>query len=94
MDELRASFKEAMDNDLNTSLGVTAVYNVLKADLSDAAKRALIAEFDSVLSLNLLEPVETAAAPQDDELTAWVEERIARQSRLAGRNEKCRGWLP
>ena len=86
MDELRASFKEAMDNDLNTSLGVTAVYNVLKADISDAAKRALIAEFDSVLSLNLLEPVETAAAPQDDELTAWVEEKIA--ARLAAKKAK------
>lgn len=83
---LRAAFKEAMDNDLNTSLGVTAVYDVLKANLSDAAKRTLIAEFDSVLSLNLLEPVETAAAPQDNELTAWVEERIA--ARLAAKKAK------
>lgn len=51
----RTAFKEALGNDLNTSLAVTCLYDVLKADLSDAGKRALIAEFDQVLSLGLLE---------------------------------------
>ncbi|MEG2073803.1 MAG: cysteine--tRNA ligase, partial [Angelakisella sp.] len=51
---LRTAFKEAMGNDLNTSLGITAIYDVLKAQTSDATKRALIGELDSVLSLNLL----------------------------------------
>ncbi len=31
-EKLRASFREAMDNDLNTSLAVTALYDVLKAE--------------------------------------------------------------
>ena len=48
-------FKAAMDNDLNTSLGVTAVYDALKAPLNDATKRFLLGEFDRVLSLDLID---------------------------------------
>jgi len=51
----RAQFQAALDNDLNTSLAITAIYDVLKADLSDAAKRALIGSFDEVLGLKLME---------------------------------------
>ena len=47
------SFKEALDNDLNTSLAVTVLYDVLKSNLSDATKRYLLDDFDSVLSLDL-----------------------------------------
>ena len=54
-DELTAKFKAAMDNDLNTSLGVTALYDVLKAKTNDATKLALIADLDRVLSLSLIE---------------------------------------
>ncbi len=51
---LRDRFHEALDNDLNTSLAVTVLYDVLKASLGDKEKLALLGEFDSVLSLNLL----------------------------------------
>ena len=44
-----------MGNDLNTSMGVTALFDVLKAKTNDATKLALIGDFDSVLSLGLLE---------------------------------------
>ena len=62
MEPFRSAFKEALGNDLNTSLGVTAVYNVLKSDLSGGAKRAIIGEFDQVLSLGLLEHAEAKRA--------------------------------
>ena len=52
---LRGEFRQALENDLNTSLALTALYSVLKAKLSDGDKRALIAEFDTVLSLGLLD---------------------------------------
>ena len=52
--ELKAGFVKALDNDLNTSLAVTAVYDVLKAKTNDATKRAALADFDTVLCLNLL----------------------------------------
>ena len=53
--ELKAKFSAALDNDLNTSLGITALYDVLKAKTGDATKLAAIADFDSVLSLGLIE---------------------------------------
>lgn len=47
-------FKEDMDNDLNTSLGITRVYDVLKAKISDSTKIYLINDFDKVLGLDLV----------------------------------------
>ena len=52
---LKKRFSDAMDNDLNTALAVTAVYDVLKAKANDVTKIALLKDFDTVLSLNLLE---------------------------------------
>ncbi|MEG0408918.1 MAG: cysteine--tRNA ligase, partial [Bacilli bacterium] len=48
-------FKEALGNDLNTSLAITVLYDVLKSELNNSSKLALIKEFDTVFSLNLLE---------------------------------------
>ncbi len=52
---LKAGFAKALDNDLNTSLAVTALYDVLKAKTSDATKLAALADFETVLSLGLLD---------------------------------------
>ncbi len=51
---LRQKFTDALDNDLNSSLAVTALYDVLKAKTNDATKLAAIADFDKVLSLDLI----------------------------------------
>lgn len=48
------AFREALDGDLNTSLAVTALYDVLKADISGKTKLELISSFDKVLSLDLI----------------------------------------
>ena len=75
------SFREALDNDLNTSLAVTALYDVLKGDISDATKRYLIADFDRVLSLGLIEAADKkAAAPAADVDVARIEELIAKRT--------------
>ena len=55
VDALRAKFKAALDNDLNTSLAVTCLYDVLKYKTNDATKLFVLGDFDSVLSLSLLE---------------------------------------
>ena len=55
MDALRQKFCAAMDNDLNSSLAVTALYDVLKYKTNDATKLAALADFDEVLSLSLIE---------------------------------------
>ena len=52
---LQAKFRKALDNDLNTSLAITAVYDVLKAKTNAATKLAAIADFDQVLCLDLIE---------------------------------------
>ena len=80
------AFAAALDNDLNTALAVTAVYDVLKSALNGASKLALIATFDRVLSLNLLEgaaalraqpETEADAGGEDAEIQALVEARQA-----------------
>ncbi len=52
---LKEGFVKALDNDLNTSLAVTALYDVLKAKTNDATKLATLSDFDSVLSVGLLD---------------------------------------
>ena len=78
-------FNGALNGNLNTSLAVTAVYDALKAKCSDATKLAALADFDTVLSLNLLsaaeklrkKQAEEAAASADPEIDALVAERTA-----------------
>ncbi len=53
--KLDQKFRAAMDNDLNSSLAVTALYDVLKAKTNDATKLKAIGAFDTVLGLSLLE---------------------------------------
>lgn len=78
----RAKFEDALCNDVNTSMAITVLYDLLKADANDATKRKLVEDFDYVLSLDLLSAnaaaeTEEAADGADDELTAYVEEMIA-----------------
>lgn len=83
-EELKNGFTEAMDNDLNTSLAITALYDVIKSDADSATKLALIEDFDRVLSLNLIanaQKAKKASAPEEielpDEVKALLEERKA-----------------
>lgn len=56
-------FSEALCNDMNTSMAITIVYDLLKEQTNDATKLTLIKDFDEVLSLNLT----TAKAAQETE---------------------------
>ena len=94
-ESLKAGFVKALDNDLNTSLAVTAVYDVLKANVSGATKRALLADFDRVLCLDLLanaaklkaESEAAAAKPaSDDPFIREIEELI--EARKNAKKEK------
>ncbi len=54
-DQYKKKFSDALGSDLNTSLMITIVYDVLKdSSMSDKTKIELIRDFDLVLSLNLL----------------------------------------
>ncbi len=66
-DELKAKFCAALDNDMNTSLGVTALYDVLKAKTTPATKLALISDFDKVLDLDLIAKAKKEAEPKEED---------------------------
>ena len=84
--ELKQRFMKGMDADLNTSLGITALNDALKAKTDDKTKLAAIADMDQVLSLGLLEAAAKkreaarqaeAAQEQDPEIDALVAARTA-----------------
>ena len=86
-DEYQARFKEALGNDTNTSMALTVLYDVLKADTDAATKKALIGSFDEVLSLDLFrERAEKETAEEDSGLVSWIEEQI--EKRKAAKKEK------
>ena len=93
--ELKAGFIKALDNDLNTSLAVTAIYDVLKAKTNDATKKAALADFDAVLCLNLLENAaklneekeEKAEAPASDDPFIAEIERLIVERKEAKKNK-------
>ena len=89
--QYKAKFEDALCNDLNTSMAITVLYDVVKADTNDATKLALINDFDKVLSLNLYEEgkklMQTPAnAGVDAELEAFVLAKI--EERAAAKKAK------
>ena len=74
-------FKNNMDNDLNTSLGITCLYDVLKAKISDATKLYIIEKFDTVLGLDLINAAKQLNEKPKTEIdTAKIEELIAKRT--------------
>ena len=93
----KKKFTDALDNDLNTSLAVTAIYDVFKLSCNDKTKLALIEDFEQVMSLGLLEAAEAIkeaerkkkeeeTAGVDPELLQYINDMIA--ARKAAKAEK------
>ena len=81
-ESLKAGFTSALDNDMNTSLAVTAYYDVLKSGTNDATKLALIEDFEQVMQLGLLDAVkalreEEKAKTEPSEDDRWILDLIA-----------------
>ena len=74
----------------NTSLAITAVYDVLKAKTNDATKLAALEDFDRVLSLNLIPAAEALRKKEAEEAAAQAafEEKKARFAAMDAENEK------
>ena len=73
---LKERFVGALNGDLNTSLAVTAVYDVLKAKCNDATKLAALTDFDQVLSLNLISAAEALRKKQAEEEAANADPEV------------------
>ena len=83
-DRLMGAFNEALGNDINTAMGITVIYDVLKSKANAATKLALINEFDKVMGLDLIANAKEAANPVGDgvldvpnEVMELVEQRQA-----------------
>ena len=84
---LKKNFTDAMDNDLNTSLAITALYDVFKAETNAKTKLALIEDFDSVLKINLVANAKKqASANAGDDLPDEI--KALAEARKAARKEK------
>ncbi len=87
-EEYKNRFIDTLGNDLNTSMAITMVYDLLKAEVNEATKRALIESFDYVLSLGLLSGASgnEACGEEDKELENFVIAKI--EERAAAKKEK------
>ncbi len=84
--EFKDKFVEVVGNDVNTSMGITLLYDVLKADINGPTKRAIIDSYDYVLSLDLLKEEVQEDSGMDAELEAYVLAKI--EERKAAKKEK------
>ena len=80
-DVFKNKFKSGLENDLNTATAITTIFDVLKADINNSTKIALIKDFDLVLQLGLTDAIskkveETEVVKIDQELKAYIETKI------------------
>ena len=99
-DAWKARFQAVLCDDLNSSMALTVLYDMLKEDMSDATKYALAEDFDRVLSLDLTTAYAQRQAGNgvDAELEAYVLERIeerkaAKKARDFARADEIRARL-
>lgn len=67
------SFKESLENDLNTSNGITLIYDVLKDFTNSSTKLAILNKIDEVLSLDLTKK-------KDHANKEYIEKMIAKRN--------------
>lgn len=76
-------FKNALENDLNTSAALTTLYDALKSDLNNTTKLYLIKKFDEVLGLNLCVK---EGLKIDSELEQYIKNKIEERN-IAKKNK-------
>ena len=73
-------FLSVVGNDLNTALGITAIYDILKASTTDASKLEALKDIDRVLSLNLVREKKAEEVSEKSEFELQIEELIAQRA--------------
>jgi cysteinyl-tRNA synthetase len=95
--QCKKEFLDVVGSDLNTALGITNVYNILKANVNDKSKLEALKEIDYVLSHNLIEGAKAYKTQQnqasegqaqdiDPELKSKIEALI--EERASAKREK------
>ena len=87
-DAYRGRFEQALCDDLNSSMAITVLYDMLKEDMSDATKYVLAESFDQVLSLGLTTAYAEREADSgvDAALEAYILQKI--EERKEAKKEK------
>jgi len=98
VEDAKAKFIETVGSDLNTALGITFIYDILKADTTDASKLEALKDIDKVLSLNLVREKEETAPTEKTEfelqIEALIEERKqAKKDKNFARADEIRAEL-
>ncbi len=77
IDIYQTKFKEAIENDLNTSLMLTCLYDILKENVNNTTKLEIIKSYDQVLSLDLLKD---KTKEVNQELVNYIEEQVEKRN--------------
>ena len=83
-EEYNNRFKQALEDNLNTSNALTVLYDVIKSNINNNTKIKLISSFDNVLSLDLLKE-ETKELDKD--LEEYIQSMISKRN-IAKQNKE------
>ncbi|MBO5356852.1 MAG: cysteine--tRNA ligase [Clostridia bacterium] len=95
---VRAKFIDTVGSDLNTALGITLIYDILKSDTTDASKLEALKDIDKVLSINLVREKASEQSAEKTEfeiqIEALIEERKqAKKDKNFARADEIRAQL-
>lgn len=91
---LRAAFRDALADDLDTPSALAVLWRIVRADLEPAERRALVLEADAVLDLGLAGATTPAEADLPAEAQVLIELRTAaRRERDWARSDALRDEL-
>ena len=94
VNEYISKFKEVLEDDLNTSMALTVLYDLLKKDIDDTTKAVIIQEFDKVLGLDLLKSEENIENEIPEEVENLAKERwTAKLERNWAKADECRAKI-
>jgi cysteinyl-tRNA synthetase len=84
--EFNDQFKNVIANDLNTSLAITTLFDVLKYNVNDSTKIALLTNFDNVLDIGIKEELkkqlEKANSSKSDNISSEIYELANKRAEL------------
>lgn len=86
VEEYHNRFVDIVGNDMNTSMGLTLLYDALKADIDSATKCAVIADYDRVLGLDLLTAQDSSNVEGED--VSYLEGLLVKRAEA----KKNRDW--
>ncbi|KKS79456.1 MAG: Cysteine-tRNA ligase [Candidatus Beckwithbacteria bacterium GW2011_GWA2_43_10] len=80
-------FREAVENDLNMPQALAVVWEMAKSNISSMDKRKLISDWEQILGLDLLTPVQSIKVPEEIKKLIKNRETLRKQRKWAEADE-------